>query len=125
MFYNYGNRIPNLHHIFILFYAHIIVGRILHIFKIGYIPQGRRETRKKSVTGEFTIIRFINKRNKAVKLFWIDYSGKPKFYGMINSESERRQNTYEDAVWMITNEQEMPLGYFVTGRDFARAIIPK
>ena len=44
---------------------------------------------------------------------------------MINSESERRQNTYEDAVWMITNEQEMPLGYFVTGRDFARAIIPK
>ena len=93
---------------------------------LKWLPNGGNEKPpEKSVTGEFTIIRFINKRNKAVKLFWIDYSGKPKFYGMINSESERRQNTYEDAVWMITNEQEMPLGYFVTGRDFARAIIPK
>ncbi|MDP6795702.1 MAG: hypothetical protein QGG00_09955 [Verrucomicrobiota bacterium] len=79
----------------------------------------------KSITGEFTIIRFINKRDKAVKLFWIDYGGKPMFYGIIEPGDERRQNTYEDAVWMVADQRDMPLGYFVTGREFARAIIPR
>ena len=55
MFCIYGNRTPTSHHIFILFYGHIIVGRILHIFKFCYIPPGRSETRKKSVAGEVTI----------------------------------------------------------------------
>ena len=93
---------------------------------LKWLPDGGNEKPpEKSITGEFTIIRFVNKRNKAVKLFWIDYSGKPKLYGIIDPGAERRQNTYEDAVWMIADEQEMPLGYFVTGREFARAIIPK
>ena len=93
---------------------------------LKWLPEGGNEKLpEKSFTGEFTITRFINKSNKPVKLFWIDYGGKPKLYGMINPKAERRQNTYEDAVWMVTDEKEMPLGYFVTGSEFARAIIPK
>ena len=46
-------------------------------------------------------------------------------YGVIEPGDERRQNTYEDAVWMVADARDMPLGYFVTGREFARAIIPK
>ena len=86
---------------------------------------GEEKPPAKSATGEFTIVRFINTRDKAVKLFWIDYGGKPKLYGVIEAGAERRQNTYEDAVWMVSNQRDMPLGYFVTGREFARAIIPK
>ena len=93
---------------------------------LRWLPEGGSEKPpEKSITGEFTIVRFINKRDKPVKLFWINYGGQPVFYGIIDPDTERRQNTYEDAVWMVTDEKEMPLGYFVTGRQFARAIIPK
>jgi len=60
-----------------------------------------------------------------VKLYWIDYGGKPKLYGVIEKGDQRRQNTYEDAVWMVTDEKDNALGCFVTTRKFARAVIPK
>ena len=63
--------------------------------------------------------------DKPAKLFWIDYGGKPKLYGVIEPGDQRRQSTYEGAVWMLADQRDKPLGYFVTGREFARAIIPK
>ena len=93
---------------------------------LKWLPEGGDEKPPaKSVTGEFIFVRFINERDKPVKLFWIDYGGKPKLYGVIEPGDQRRQSTYEGAVWMLANERDKPLGYFVTGREFARAIIPK
>ena len=93
---------------------------------LKWLPEGGNEKPPaKSVTGEFIFVRFINERDKPVKLFWIDYGGKPKLYGVIEPGDQRRQSTYEGAVWMLTDERDKPLGYFVTGREFARAIIPK
>ncbi|HBT22897.1 MAG TPA: hypothetical protein DEA68_09680 [Verrucomicrobiales bacterium] len=93
---------------------------------LKWLPEGGDEKPPaKSVTGEFIFVRFINERDKPVKLFWIDYGGKPKLYGVIEPDDQRRQSTYEGAVWMLTDERDKPLGYFVTGREFARAIIPK
>ena len=93
---------------------------------LKWLPEGGDEKPPaKSVTGEFIFVRFINERDKPVKLFWIDYGGKPKLYGVIEPGDQRRQSTYEGAVWMLTDERDKPLGYFVTGREFARAIIPK
>ena len=93
---------------------------------LKWLPEGGDEKPPaKSVTGEFIFVRFINERNKPVKLFWIDYGGKPKLYGVIEPGDQRRQSTYEGAVWMLADERDKPLGYFVTGREFARAIIPK
>ena len=93
---------------------------------LKWLPEGGDEKPPaKSVTGEFIFVRFINNRDKPVKLFWIDYGGKPKLYGVIEPGDQRRQSTYEGAVWMLANQRDKPLGYFVTGREFARAIIPK
>jgi len=93
---------------------------------LKWLPEGGDEKPPaKSVTGEFIFVRFINKRDKPVKLFWIDYGGKPKLYGAIEPGGQRRQSTYESAVWMVTDQSDIPLGYFVTGREFARAIIQK
>ena len=93
---------------------------------LKWLPEGSDEKPPaKSVTGEFIFVRFINERDKPVKLFWIDYGGKPKLYGVIEPGDQRRQSTYEGAVWMLADERDKPLGYFVTGREFARAIIPK
>ena len=93
---------------------------------LKWLPEGGDEKPPaKSVTGEFIFVRFINERDKPVKLFWIDYGAKPKLYGVIEPGDQRRQSTYEGAVWMLADERDKPLGYFVTGREFARAIIPK
>ena len=93
---------------------------------LKWLPEGGDEKPPaKSVTGEFIFVRFINNRDKPVKLFWIDYGGKPKLYGVIEPGDQRRQSTYEGAVWMLADQRDKPLGYFVTGREFARAIIPK
>ena len=93
---------------------------------LKWLPEGGDEKPPaKSVTGEFILVRLINNRDKPVKLFWIDYGGKPKLYGVIEPGDQRRQSTYEGAVWMLADQRDKPLGYFVTGREFARAIIPK
>jgi len=93
---------------------------------LQWLPEGGDEKPPtKSIAGEFTVVRFINKRDRVVKLYWIDYGGKPNLYGVIKKGDQRRQTTYEDAVWMVTDEKDNALGYFVTTRKFARAIIPK
>ena len=94
--------------------------------ELKWLPEGGDEKPPaKSVTSEFIFVRFINNRDKPAKLFWIDYGGKPKLYGVIEPGDQRRQSTYEGAVWMLAAQRDKPLGYFVTGREFARAIIPK
>ena len=61
---------------------------------LKWLPEGGDEKPPaKSVTGEFIFVRFINERDKPVKLFWIDYGGKPKLYGVIEPGDQRRQST--------------------------------
>ncbi len=93
---------------------------------LKWLPEGGAEKPPaKSKTGSFTIITFQNKSNKNLKLYWIDYGGIKKLYGEIAKGQERKQNTYSDAVWLITDDKEKPLGYFVAGTKEALAIIPK
>jgi len=93
---------------------------------LKWMPEGGPEKPPaKSKPGSFTIITFQNKSNKNTKLYWIDYGGSKKLYGEIAKGQERKQNTYSDAVWLITDDKEKPLGYFVAGTKEALAIIPK
>ena len=79
----------------------------------------------KSKPGSFLIITFQNKSDQDVKLYWIDYGGDKKLYGEIPKGAERKQNTYSDAVWLVTDNKDKPLGYFVAGTKTALAVIPK
>lgn len=93
---------------------------------LKWLPEGGpAKPPAKSKPGSFTIITFQNKSNKNTKLYWIDYGGSKKLYGEIVKGQERKQNTYSDAVWLITDDKEKPLGYFVAGTEEAVAIIPK
>lgn len=93
---------------------------------LKWLPEGGpAKPPAKSKPGSFTIITFQNKSNKNTKLYWIDYGGSKKLYGEIVKGQERKQNTYSDAVWLITDDKEKPLGYFVAGTKEALAIIPK
>jgi len=93
---------------------------------LKWLPaEGKEKPPSKSKPGSFTIITFQNKSDKNIKLYWIDYGGVRKLYGEIAKGDERQQNTYSDAVWLVTDEKDKPLGYFVAGTKMALAIIPK
>jgi len=79
----------------------------------------------KSTPGSTTEIIFTNKRSQTVKVYWVSYVGDLKFYGTIEPGKERRQNTFAKAHWLITDENDKPLGYFRTTPKVGRAEIPK
>ena len=93
---------------------------------LKWMPEGgSAKPPSKSKPGSFTIVTFQNKRNVNIKLYWIDYGGSKKLYGEIAKGEERKQNTYSDAVWLVTDDKGKPLGYFVAGTEEALAVIPK
>ena len=79
----------------------------------------------RSVPGSFTVVTFQNKRSEPVKLFWMDYGGRRKHYHDVAPGKEQKQNTYSDAIWLVTNAKEEPLGYFKATQKEALAVIPK
>ena len=86
---------------------------------------GRRrpgETASKKQACSFLIITFQNKSNQDVKLYWVDYGGGKKLYGEISKGAERKQNTYSDAVWLVTDNKDKPLGFFVAGTKMALVV---
>ena len=74
--------------------------------------------------GENIEVFFRNRSGVAIKIFWVGYDGKLKQYGELAPGGQRRQNTYENNTWLITDRQDRPLGYFVCGAQRALAVIP-
>ena len=78
-----------------------------------------------SVTGSGTEIIFLNKKDIKVKVFWVEYGGGLRFYGELKPGAIRKQNTYSNATWVITDEKDKTLGYFRTTQKRGNAVIPK
>ena len=93
--------------------------------ELKWIVASGDEKPPKSKPGSFTILNFENKRSHRIKLYWVDYDGSLKLYGEIDSGGNRQQTTYSDAVWLVTDEKDKPLGYFISGQKVALAVIPK
>lgn len=67
---------------------------------------------------------FRNSTESPVRLHWMNREGKPKLYGGINAGKQLRQKSRPGAVWMITDAQDNPIGYFRVGDRSAQAVIP-
>lgn len=67
---------------------------------------------------------FTNRRTEPVRLFWMDRTGRPKPYGTLQSGWRKPQQTRPGAVWLITDSEEEPIGYFIVGDRPAQAIVP-
>ena len=59
-----------------------------------------------------------------MKLNWMNAEGEPVPYGEIGAGKRARQKTRPGAVWMISDQSDSPLGYFVVDDRTARAMIP-
>ena len=79
----------------------------------------------RSQSGSNTEIIFENKSERHVKVIWIGYDGKLRPYHELKPGEIKRQNTYSENTWVITDESDKPLGHFIVGPDVGRAVIPK
>jgi hypothetical protein len=79
----------------------------------------------RSKNGSSTEVVFQNKSDRKVKIVWVGYDGNLRHYHDLNPGETKRQNTYADNTWVITDENDKPLGHFIVGSDVALAVIPK
>ena len=85
----------------------------------------RGEAPTRSENGVNCQILFENKSAKPIKLYWIGYGdGKLKLYATLAPGGTREQNSYERNVWLITDTNDQPLGYFVVAQENSHAVIP-
>jgi len=70
------------------------------------------------------LLTFSTKRADTTKLFWINQEGEPRPYGAFEPGKGKGINTRVGAVWLATDGDEKPLGYFKIKKPVARAIVP-
>ncbi|MBL9114808.1 MAG: prolyl oligopeptidase family serine peptidase [Verrucomicrobiaceae bacterium] len=61
------------------------------------------EMRQTKRTGESSALKFINKLDQDVDLYWINQQGERQHYGDVHAGTEREQHTFDGHVWLITN----------------------
>lgn len=71
--------------------------------------------RKTQRTGLESGLRFVNKLDREVELFWINQQGEQVRYGKIRPGEEREQQTFEGHVWLIANGAGEPLAVIEAG----------
>ena len=86
----------------------------------------RSEAPARSGNGDNCEILFENKSKRPVKLFWISYGkGELKFYARLAAGATRKQNSYAKNAWLVTDDNDQPLGYFIVRPEDSRAVIPR
>ncbi len=83
-------------------------------FISGWSPSARIEKKHpaeekgiKSTSGDFeTTIKFVNKSERAVKVYWIDYDGNRKLYGTVKDGESYEGKTYLTHPWLITDADD-------------------
>ncbi|MDP7206858.1 MAG: hypothetical protein QGH11_14880, partial [Pirellulaceae bacterium] len=92
---------------------------------IKWIPATTAGDAPKSENGDNTEVVFENKSNRKVKIYWVSYGNELKLYGELEPGKTRRQNTFANNSWLITDKDDKPLGYFIVGPEKALAVIPE
>ena len=85
----------------------------------------RGEAPARSEAGVNCEILFENRSKQPVKLFWIGYgNGALKFYTRLAPGATRKQNSYSKNAWLITDDDDQPLGFFLVTEDDSHAVVP-
>ena len=88
-----------------------------------WIATGAKQA-PKSKNGNYTAIIFENKSGRPVKLVWVSYDGDLQAYGQLAPGATRTQNTYSNNTWLITDQKDKHLGYFIATPQVSKAFIP-
>jgi dipeptidyl aminopeptidase/acylaminoacyl peptidase len=61
--------------------------------------------------GDDTEIVFVNGRDAAVRIFWIDHAGRAKAYGTVPPRGRRGQHTFAGHAWLVRDAAGRDLGW--------------
>ena len=92
---------------------------------LKWIATNNREDAPKSLNGINTTVLFDNQSKQRIKVYWVSYGNDLMLYGELEPGKTRRQNTYANNSWLITDASDNPLGYFIAVPEVARAVIPE
>jgi hypothetical protein len=92
-------------------------------FTIAFVPYSLVKDIPHSGGGKNTSLTFDNRLGKGIRLWWIDGGGSRHSYGELAAATKKTQTSYAQHVWLITDLQDMPLGYFVASSVPALATI--
>ncbi len=70
----------------------------------GAASRGNKEVAKKSIPGGKSVkVKFVNKTNQEVSAFWLDWNGKPTYYGSIQPGKTWEIASGLKQVWAFTH----------------------
>ena len=81
------------------------------------------EPRPSRRTGEETSLRFLNRMQEPVQVFWLDTEGQRKAYATLKPDEEHEQHTFAGHVWLVTAADGKTVGVFEATEAAGRAII--
>jgi arylsulfatase A-like enzyme len=119
----FSDRLAQLRQLAPTTFAAKLAASVESLTRLPWQPADGAAPASKPDGNPFDVV-FINQRKKQVELFWMDRSGKPKSYGMIDAGKRKRQQTRPGAVWMIADADHQSLGHFIVDDRTAQAIIP-
>lgn len=64
------------------------------------------ELRRTQRTGESSALKFINKLDEDVEIFWINTEGVHVRYGSVRAGAEHEQHTFDGHVWLLTSRED-------------------
>jgi hypothetical protein len=85
-------------------------------------PEAEAKTRSGDSRRPTTII-FVNKTDKPVEKFWLDFGGKRKSYGTLRPGGMDSISTFATHAWLIEGQNKAVLGIFVAEEGIGRAVI--
>ena len=88
------------------------------------LPARKRAPRRSRASDQETEIVFVNHSPKELQLYWRDYEGGRRAYGVLKPSEVRRQHTFSGHGWEAVDAEGGVLGFFVAELDVGRAIIP-
>jgi len=75
------------------------------------------EPYESKTAGSLITLTFVNEAGQDVELFWHDYAGNERSYGVIGAGQTRRQGTYASHPWSVTGKADASAILVVDGDD--------
>jgi dipeptidyl-peptidase-4 len=88
----------------------------------GFAIKPLKEPKRSGPASDETSIRFENRWNRQVSVYWVDRDGQRRHYGEVAPGADREQHTYAGHVWLVM-DGERPLVLFEASRQAGIAII--
>jgi hypothetical protein len=84
---------------------------------------GLEKTTRSTSGKEKTRLRFVNRSDEVIKVFWLTYMGKRKFYKLLGPGKAYTQRTTVSHAWVVTNAGDVCVGLYFPGLETKKIII--